>query len=134
MLDGEDPKRGECWRLADRRRAGRSACSEGAKPARVAVLSVERQHAIGEVGDPRPVFGRDSLFGLVQQSIDLALQTFAGHTRNQSPCSRRNSRSSALTCSGCSCCTQCPAPSMSWMPRNCVQARSRMRSRPPGVW
>ena len=30
--------------------------------------------------------------------------------------------SNALTCSGCSCCTQCPAPSNRWKPTICVHA------------
>ena len=38
---------------------------------------------------------------------------------------RRNSIRSALTASGCSCCTQCPAPSSKW--RRAVRFRCRRR-------
>src|SRR5438552_2545569 len=40
--------------------------------------------------------------------------------------SRRNCMSNVLTCSGCSCCTQCPAPSNKWKPTIRVHALFRI--------
>src|SRR2546425_1362766 len=47
--------------------------------------------------------------------------------------SRRNWISSVLTFSGCSCCTQCPAPSTRWKPTMRVHAVVRILSAAPGV-
>ena len=46
--------------------------------------------------------------------------------------SLRNCVSSRATASGCSCCTQWPAPSTKWQPRMLVQNASCMRSKSPG--
>ena len=47
---------------------------------------------------------------------------------------RRKAVSNALTACGCSCCTQCPAPSTRWQPSNRVQAAFCIFSKSPGFW
>jgi hypothetical protein len=46
----------------------------------------------------------------------------------------RNCKSNLLNSSGCSCCTQCPAPSTKYVPRHWVQTPLCIRSRTPGFW
>ena len=55
------------------------------------------------------------------------------HLPPDGACSRRNLISKALTCSGCSCWTQCPAPSRRWKPTIRVHALLRILSTAPGV-
>ena len=50
------------------------------------------------------------------------------------PAARRNSSSRRVVASGCSCCTQCPAPSTRCVPSQRVQALDCMRSSAPGAW
>ena len=45
---------------------------------------------------------------------------------------RKNSISSLFTAAGCSCCTQCPAPSIRWHPSICVQTLCCILSTAPG--
>jgi hypothetical protein len=45
----------------------------------------------------------------------------------------RNCSNSLLTCSGCSCCTQWPAPSTRWQPIILVQARVCIASKVPAT-
>ena len=68
-----------------------------------------------------------SLKSVIRKSVNSSIQ------RSVRPCSRRNWMSSLLTCSGCSCCTQCPAPSTRWKPTIRVHAVVRILSTAPGV-
>lgn len=56
------------------------------------------------------------------------------HPRTLPAAYRRNSSSSELTCRGCSCCTQCPAPGSRCTPLIRVQTSRCISSNAPGLW
>ena len=55
-------------------------------------------------------------------------------TQSRSSYPRKNCRSTWLTSSGCSCCTQCPAPSTRLVLRQRVHATVCILSKAPGFW